>query len=516
MNTRSQIFGTYAVKILIAALVLILASFLYLRLDLSDNKRYTLSKATKTALRDLKDKVVVKVFASDDLPPQFSGIHRDLKDLLEEFQRNSRGKLKFEYARAKNTDELIDQARQYNIPPFIANIYEADEMVSRDIVSGFSMEGGGEASSSVIHPDMGPMLEYLLLKNLNRLQSETLPELTVFADSLSLWYQYSEYADRLATTFDELKQNYRLRKTDLKTKPSFTPVMLCLGVADSLSQTQLYHLDQHLMRGGDLVITQDAAFVFKSPQGIGSTPLDGDLFRLLEHHGIKIKQNIVLDMESALGQGPGVGDVQPYTFYPKLLPNPDFVYTTGFEGISMSFASEILPMPGSKLTFKPVLKTSDQSNELLGPVFDLDTAFRRGADPSYLNLPAKTVAAEVSGPFTSYFSGPLDGEEYIASSQKSRIIIFGDSEFSMQFDAGAFIVLNAVDHLLGRDEMSVVRSYRQSVNQLGPGVYMYKHKLQPAQPEQTAANLSFVFKLAAILLPLLLLAFVGLIRALRH
>lgn len=515
MNTRNQIFGTYAVKILIAVLVLILASLLYVRLDASRNKSYSLSKATKTTLRSLKGKVVVKVFASDELPQDMSSLNRDLKDMLEEFQSQSRGKLKFEYVRAKNTEDLIDQARQYNIPPFPVTIFEEDKMVSKEIVFGASFEGMGKSSSMYLRPGMETMLEYQVLKQINKLRPEDLPKITVFVDSLALMLQYQSYQDNVATFFLELMENYQIEHTNLLTAPKQTPVMLCLGVVGPLSDLQLYHLDQYLMQGGQVVMLQDRALVRFSDQGTAVEELDSNLFRMLEHYGILIKPNIVLDQECEVVQG-GLGIQTPYPFFPKLKPNPKYPYTEGFESIVMNIASELGSMPGSKLKMEPVLQTSGKSNMLLGPQFRIDEALSRGLEPGYLSLPSLTVAAQYSGKFSSFFSEALTDRTFHASSGNTRFILFGDSDFNLEFGAGVFIIHNAIDYLLGRVDMMKLRSPRSSYNRLGADIYMGKHQMQPADPEKTYSRLIQGFKITAILLPLLLLAFVGIYLAARR
>jgi ABC-type uncharacterized transport system involved in gliding motility auxiliary subunit len=516
MNTRNQIFGTYAAKIAIAVLILVVAGFLYLRLDASRGKTYSLSKHTRETLHGLETKVVVKVFATQDLPQDLAAINRTLKDMLEEFSRQSRGKLRFEYVRTKNTEELIDQARQYNIPPYSVTTFEDEKMVSKEVVFGLSFEGGGESSSMYLRPGMETMMEYQLLKQLNKLQTEKLPEITVFADSLTLLHQYNSYQDQLATFFLELMENYRIVHTDLKTPPKPTPVMLCLGVIDTLSTRQLYNLDQYIMGGGKVVMTQDRALVINSEQGSAVVQLDGNLFQMLEHYGIAIMPNMVLDRECELGQGSGLGTQIPYPFFPRLKPNPKYPYTSGFENIVMNIASEIEPMPGAKTKFEPVLQTSNHSNILVGPVFQVEQAINRGMEPGFLSLPPKTVAAEISGPFRSYFSKSQADSTFHASTDKARIILFGDSEFTLEFGAGAFIVLNAIDHLLGRDNMVRLRSPRYNYNKLGSEVYMEKNKIQPADPEKMYSNLNLYFRLGAILLPLLLLALLGILLASRR
>jgi len=236
----------------------------------------------------------------------------------------------------------------------------------------------------------------------------------------------------------------------------------------------------------------------------------------LEHYGIYIKPNVVLDRDCEIRQGAGLGTQAPYPFFPFIKPNEKYAYTTGFDTIFMYFASELATVPGSKIKMQPVLKTSPQSNVLEGPSYNLDLAMQRGLDPRFLNQPPRTVAAEYSGKLTSFCQPKPGDNKYQGSVANSQIILFGDSELPMDFGAGAFIVMNAIDHLLGREDMVKLRSPRRSVNQLGVGVYMNKRGMQPSEPEQTARKLTLGFQLMSVLIPLALLALFAILRGVRR
>jgi len=511
MGTKSQIYSTYTVKIAIAVLILVVGGFFYLRWDASQNKAYSISGQTKQTLRNLKDRVVVKVYASRNLPPEMSTLNRSLKDLLTEFERQSSGKLHYEYVSSQSNEDLIEKAMQNDIAPNRILMVERDQQVSRQVVLGISFEGGGESNSMTLRPGMERMLEYQLLKKLNRIERETLPELTVFADSLGLMFLYASNPDETATFFLELMENYNVVYTDLMTAPKLTPAMLFLGVVDDLENQQLYHLDQYLMQGGKIVMAQDRVAVFGTQQGTAVVEIESNLFDLLEHYGIHIKPNIVLDRECEIRKGAGLGTQIPYPFFPLIRSNPDYPYTKGFDDIYLYFASEIDTLPGSRLTLEPVLATSQRSNTLSGPVFQIEEAINRGLDPGYLSLPPHTVAAEVSGRFLSYFNTALTESTFHPYSEEARIIIFGDSEFPLDFGAGTFITLNAIDHLMGRTQMLGLRSPRISQNDLGIDVFMDKFGLDPVDPGKAMGNLNMLFKLIAILLPTLLLVIFGII-----
>jgi ABC-type uncharacterized transport system involved in gliding motility auxiliary subunit len=509
MAQRSQIFSSYLLRVAIAVMVLLVGGLLYLRQDASRDRVYSLSKHSRTTVRALKDKVLVKVFASRQLPPEFSNLNRALRDLLEEFQRNSRGKFRYEYARFATNEELLSQASASGIQPYVAHIQENDELVSKEIVLGLVLEGAGKSQPMVLIPGMESRMEYQIMKELNKFDARPLPDLTIFADSLSLMYQYANNRNELATFIYELSQNYNIIYTDLKTAPRFTPVMLCLGVVSDLQRIQLYHLDQYLMQGGQIVMTQDRAYVYSNNYGTAVVETESNLFKLLDHYGIHIHNNLALDRECEIRKGAGLGTQAPYPFIPMIRGNPKLDYTRGFDSIYHFLASEVTLLPGARLKYSPVLQTSDHSNRLLGPVFQVEESINRGLEPGYLNQPPITVAAEFSGQFNSFFTEALTDSTFHASTDKARVILFGDSELPLDFGAGAYVVLNAVDHLLGRKEAIELRSRNLRPSLLSTGVFMERFKINPSDPDRTSAMLKTWFKLGSILGPLALLLLIG-------
>ena len=66
-------------SIIILILLNFVASFLFHRFDLTSEKRYTLSDATKKLLSELDDVVYVKVYLEGDFPSGFKRLRNDLK-----------------------------------------------------------------------------------------------------------------------------------------------------------------------------------------------------------------------------------------------------------------------------------------------------------------------------------------------------------------------------------------------------------------------------------------------------
>src|SRR4051794_4960837 len=98
-------FALLVVGILI--LLNVVSIGVFKRLDLTHDKAFTLSEATRDTLKDLDAPVKVNAYFTENLPPPFSDNARYVKDLLEEYRAASHGNLSFEFIdpQSQETDE---------------------------------------------------------------------------------------------------------------------------------------------------------------------------------------------------------------------------------------------------------------------------------------------------------------------------------------------------------------------------------------------------------------------------
>ncbi|HEX2656817.1 MAG TPA: Gldg family protein, partial [Polyangia bacterium] len=89
--------GFYLLAVVgIVVAVNLISTRLFTRLDLTEAKVYTLSPASKDVVKNLSDFVNVKAYISDTLPPELKSLSRYVRDLLDEYRSNSKGKFRFE------------------------------------------------------------------------------------------------------------------------------------------------------------------------------------------------------------------------------------------------------------------------------------------------------------------------------------------------------------------------------------------------------------------------------------
>ncbi|MDP2172177.1 MAG: Gldg family protein [Candidatus Cloacimonadaceae bacterium] len=507
-----QILSGYLIKIAIVVMLLVVGSYLYLRIDISKGKAYSIGSHSRETVSSLKDNMVVKIYASKELPGGFGNLNRYLKDILADYKRAGGGKFQYEYVKTVSQDELREEAMKNRVQPIAYQMYENDQIVTKEVIFGVVFELMGKFEVLQLFPGMEAKLEYEITKRIQHLDGNLLPEIIVAQDSL-----YKYYPTRIFGS--ELNANYLTRVTELDSIPSNKEVMLFTGTTESLSQTRLYNLDQFLMRGGKLVMLQDrvdsnerAAFTF-----------DSNLFSLLEHYGILIHPNLVLDRVCDERRGRGMGQSIPYPIYPVVRGGDKSKITKNMDNIVLYLASEIALLDSVNLKMEKILQTSANSGTMLGPVFEVESIIFAPQGAAFLNQPPKTVGAHFKGKLTSYFSKnpELWAKDHINATDKAEIIIFSDRELFMDPDKAeymdrSFIVLNAIDHFLNRDSMIKIRSRNLQTSILSIPLYMSQLKDLPAEPAAAEQSIKLAFRLIGIILPSLMLIVLGLVVFLIH
>ena len=90
----------------------LISNQLYFRLDFTEDKRYSLSDATKDILDELDDVVTVTAYFSEDLPPQLLSNRRDFEDMLIEYEKRSGGNVVYEFINPNEETSIEQEAQQ--------------------------------------------------------------------------------------------------------------------------------------------------------------------------------------------------------------------------------------------------------------------------------------------------------------------------------------------------------------------------------------------------------------------
>ena len=513
MNTKfktGSILGSLVLKLAIILMILLVASYLRLRLDFSKNRLYSLSKTSREAVKNLKDNMVVKLYTSQELPAQMSSIDRYVKDLLSEYQNAGKGRFHYEFVRNLSLDELRTQAQQNGLGSMFFQIYENDKTTTKEVIYGLVFEYQGNVASLNVGPRLESRLEYELTLKIQSLARQSLPEIGLYADTL--------YSMVPKETFNrDLNANFNVVETELLSPPKQTEVLVFPGTIDSLSNQQLYYLDQYLMKGGSLVVMQDRVF----SDGSRILPLHSNIFAFFEHYGIRIDDAVAMDILCDIRQM-GTETSLPFPIYP-VLRGSEHPITRNISGIVMYMPTGIGAIKKDGVKYTSVLTTSPNSAILPGPDYVLSAQLFQDLDPELFRNPPITLGGIVEGRMQSYFAGKPESKQpgFVAETDRGRLVIFGDRELYIDSDKREYaerhyIVLNAVDWLLGRDSMLNIRSRHLQSSILNIQYYMEKKDIVWGDPEKIERNIKTGIKLVSVVLPSLLLIGLGAFLALRR
>src|SRR5437762_1927694 len=116
-SRRQQALLRIGLLLGILIIVNIISLNLFYRIDLTGNKIYTLSKASKDIVGKLDDKLVVKAYFTDNLPAPYNNTRRYLKETLDDYRNYSNGNMQYEIISPSDEAELEKDAQKYGIQP---------------------------------------------------------------------------------------------------------------------------------------------------------------------------------------------------------------------------------------------------------------------------------------------------------------------------------------------------------------------------------------------------------------
>ncbi|MFP4500692.1 MAG: Gldg family protein [Candidatus Hydrogenedentota bacterium] len=176
------------------------------RLDLTENKIYTVSEASKNVLQELETPVTVNVYItpSDEMPTAYRQLERDITDKLEEIQVASEGNLRYKvlHMHAANIVSGVQQNQQEETDPDLTEEEKIEERMYEKGVEPFSVQSRGEAGAStqLVYSSLGisyqaqeeeiipqvvpqnlPDLEYRVISTVYKLTRDELPKVALVA-----------------------------------------------------------------------------------------------------------------------------------------------------------------------------------------------------------------------------------------------------------------------------------------------------------------------------------------------
>jgi gliding-associated putative ABC transporter substrate-binding component GldG len=396
----------------IVIVVNIISEQLYFRLDLTADRSYTLSKATKNILRSLEEPVTVTAYFTEDVPPQLLQARTDFKDLLIEYANVAKGNLVYEFIDPNKDQDAETRAMKEGIMPNIVNVRERDQMTQKRVFLGAVLKMGTDKEIIPVIQS-GTAMEYSL--------SSSIKKLSVTEKPLIGYLQgHGEPSmNALQQVMASLGILYSVQPVNLDDPGADLgryKTIAIVAPADTIPPEQLNALDQYLARGGNLFIAcNKVKGDFTTVQG--SSVYTG-LEDWLGRKGLYVDNNFLVDATcGSVGVQQQTGFMSyttniSFPYLPVIQKFADHPVTKGLEQVLLPFASTIQYTGDTSLVFTPIAFSSQKSGTLNPPLyFDVSKKWNDKDFP----LSGLTVAGVLSG--------------RISGNAESRIILIGDGDF---------------------------------------------------------------------------------------
>lgn len=497
MATRTLKYGSnMLVFILVVFAILAAISFLssrrFVRADFSDDKRYTISQSTKNVLKRLDDVVTINAYFSRE-PAQVAQIRRDVRDVLDEYRAIS-NKLQIDFIDPGDDEGEKNKLRFMGIPEVQMNVIEKDKAQVANVYMGIA----------VIYEDKKEILpvvqntftlEYDLTSSILKVTRKEVKTVGFLAghDELDI-----DDTQRFANMRRELSKQYNIKKVSIdggKEIDKDVATLVVAGPQQALSERDKYEVDQFIMGGGRAIFLVDPIRLQEGT--LNANMLETGLNNLLQHYGVKLGDNIVLDVsQGQLSYTQGFFRVTSnYPYFVKILNqyrnrsgeisrglSDESIITSQLESLTLNWASslELLPKEEDTVEAIPLAMTTDRSWTVESPY---NITPNTQLEPPMSARKSHTVAASLSGVFKSFYAdkdipsnqtaasneaeadvqadtAASENRTTITESAPTQIIVVGNSAF-LQFGGQSELTFffNTIDWLTLGDDLIHIRSH---------------------------------------------------------
>ena len=454
-------FFVSIVKVIVAVVVInLLASFVYTRFDLTEEKRYTLSEPAVAVAQKFETPVIVDLLLDGNIPAEFAKLKTETIQLLESFgSKNSNIKYNLvdPLEDSENPQETVAQLESLGLQP--ANVtVEENGKVSNELVFPWAMVNYNDQTVKVplLKNKLGSsaedrinnsvqQLEYAFADAFTKLSIEEKKSIAVIKGNGELDDIYiadylttiRDYYNIGAITLDSVASNPQNVLNQLKN----FDLALIAKPTEAFTDQEKYVMDQYMVQGGKSIwmvdqVNMEMDSIYAGGGEAIAVPRDLNLKDLFFKYGIRINPVLVNDLyftQIVLASGEG-NDSQynplPWFYYPMVFSQNNHPINTNIEAVRLQFTSpmDVLENDYEKtilLQSSPLSKTDG-----IPRVVSLDMINQQPDQETYNNgnLP---LAVLIEGKFTSMYKNrvkPLKLQNTLEEGPENKMIVISDGD----------------------------------------------------------------------------------------
>ena len=546
--------------LLLVILVNILLSWVDFRIDLTEDKKHSISEETKQILTDLEDVVFIKIYLAGDFPTEFKHLQSELLNLLTSFKSIAGDNFDYEVIDPNNTkdeSEKIDLFKQLvkdGLTPTDIEIRSTSSKSSQIIFPGaliyykdrqqavnflknsVTKQAGENINASIEN------LEYEFIAAIHHLAKNNIEKIAFLEGNGELTdKEVYDLTESVLQDNDKLNYHYAIERFNIKEfeidsskmEADISKQILDLSSFKALiiakptiafNMLEKFIIDQYIMNGGKILWLIDGVnATMDSLQKANSfialkndLNLDDQLFK----YGVRINPNLIEDLRST--QIPIVTGYSnnmpqqsyfPWPYYPLLFSEINHPISKGLDAIKCDFASSIDTIQNT--IKKTILLTSSKQSRINPTPAKISLGILQNPPPfESFNKSQLPIAVLLEGEFESVFKNRiLPKEQSIDFKDKSKptqmiVVSDGDVARNSVSNNGDIYPLGYdrfINYTYPGNKKFIMNSIHYLSDDVGLTQLKSKEiKLRLLDKEKIASNM-FLIQFINIVFPLLLL-----------
>jgi gliding-associated putative ABC transporter substrate-binding component GldG len=541
--------------ILIIAVVLInyIASVFHERIDLTNEKRFSISQPVKALLRTINQKMEIYIFLRGDIPAGFKKLSISAQETLQEFQEYSNGNIHYKLISA---DEKIpgteksfgDSLASLGLVPINLKVQLKEGEQSQYIYPAALISYQGKLQPVNLYPGSNKfitapelnsaeaLLEYNFASGIEKISNPQKPLVA---------YAVGNGEPIGPETYDlvenVLKKNYQLFMMDLQKEaviPDTFKLLLIVKPSLSFSEEEKLKIDQYVMRGGKLLF-----FVDRLNAEVDSLQLKNEVIAydrnlnlqdLLFKYGTRVNPDLLMDLQCDFlpfsVNGKDQFEFLHWNYFPLFESPQNSVINKNLGLVEGKFVNTIDTVSAPGITKTILLKSSSNSRTIETPALISGAENRNAPEDAAFNKSGLIAGVLLEGKFSSLYKNRIsrqqmdslnlygvpfrseniennkmiivaDGDIVLNGSYKNQLLPMGvnpytvGTQYEYQF-ANRQFVINCMEYLVNDAGLAEAKSK--------------DYKLRLLDPKKTTEQRG-LWELLNIVLPVLLIIIFGLV-----
>ena len=438
------------------------------RLDLTEEKLYTLSPATEELLSDLDDIVTIKFFASKDPPVQVALTTREVNDTLNDIEAISNGNVKVFRRFPEDNEEHTQEANENFVPPVQFSDQSGGDLRITLGYLGLSMQYANELEV-IQFIDSVETLEFQIVSNIFKMAQEERTTIGFLAGQ-------GERADtqemvvlrQELSKFHDVRQVRPVERTGILDLRGIDVLVVAAGTEEVDIFTQA-SIDDYLSRAGKAIFLVDGVVI--DQQALRGAPNEFSKAGFLTKYGVQVNNDVVFDLRAS----ETINFATQFGSVPIRYPYWVRAQTTDRQ-ISGGITSVMLPWSSSIEVIEPTSDTQVEVTTLLSTTENggRDTIFQDlSPDSGRLSTVTESELGEIplAVAITGTRCSPANPSCTPDPADAFRIIVVSDAEWISNSMTGQFpehvpLAVNWIDWLSAQNDLTTIRAKGAAIRSL--------------------------------------------------